>query len=342
MHWDIGIDLGTENVRAVVPREGVILDEAALLVFRDGRELPAFGGKAAREIYGKTCDTMHIRRPLRDGVLENSLTARHMIQWVLHQSGVSSRRKRLNVLMTCAPFTRPVQQEALMSAALEAGASVVALVRSDAAAAIGAGLDYLAPEAKMVIEAGAGKISATLFTLGIEAAYSYLPYGMNRIDERIQRFIRARSGFRIGKNTAEEIKRTLGSAQPEMAPIDVIMHMIGFCIDERLPRRFDVETEPVLDACEDVIREMENMCTTVVDNAPEELSADLNDIGAVLTGEGAELTNLDRRIGNAIGIPCRVASNPGLCCARGLQAILEQPDIYDDILMTERANTLWR
>lgn len=342
MHWDIGVDLGTDNVRVVLPREGVVLNEAASLVFRTGRELPAFGGNAARDILGRTCETMSVRRPLRDGVLESSLTARHMFQWIYHQVSPSRRRRKPNVLITCSPFSRPVQQDALMSAAIEAGGTVAGLVRSDAAAAIGAGLDLLAPEAKLVIEAGAGKLSATLFTLGIEAAYAFLPYGMERIDDRIQRFIRVRSGFRIGRNTAREIKHTLGSAQPDSAPIDVIMHMIGFSIDERLPRRFDVETRPVLDACEDVIREMINMCTSVIDNAPEELSADLNDIGAVLTGGGAELTHLDRRLADAIDIPCRIASHPDLCCARGLQVILEEPDRYDDIIINERVNTIWR
>ena len=342
MRWDVGIDLGTENVRMAVWKEGPVLDAAAALAFREGRDTPVCCGDAARQLYGRTCEGMSVVSPLRDGALENNFIADRMFHWLYRQLELSGRKRRFNVLITCAPFSRPVQREALLSAAIDAGAAAAALIRSDAAVALGAGLDLNAPEAKLLVDAGAGKLSATLFTFGRVAAYGYLPYGMNRIDERIQRILRTDCGYRIGRNGAREIKHTLGSALPKTAAADVIMHMTGFSMFDRLPRNFDVETRPVLEACEDVMRELTGLCASVVDNAPEELSADLNDAGAVLAGGGAEMTGLDKRIGDALGIPCRLAEAPSTCRIRGVYRIMENPDDYKAAFMDQKFNAAWR
>lgn len=342
MRWDVGIDLGTENVRMALEKEGPALDAAAALAFREGRDTPVYGGDAARALVGRTCEGMSVSAPLRDGVLENSFIADRMFRWLYRQMELGGRKRRFNVLITCAPFARPVQREAMLTAALDAGAATAALVRSDAAMAVGAGLDLNAPEAKLVVDVGGGKLSATLFTFGRVAAYGYLPYGMNRIDARIQRIIQTDFGYRIGLRGASEIKHTLGSAQPKLAPADVIMRMTGFSLVDRLPHTFDVETRPVLDACEDVVRELTGLCASVVDNAPEELSADLNDTGAVLTGGGAELTGLDKRIGDALGIPCRVADVPSTCGIRGLAKIMENPGDYPAAFLDQKTQGNWR
>ena len=328
MHWDVGVDLGTEFVRMAELKQGPMMEAASALAFRDGRDTPVCGGDAAARLYGRTCQGVSVQRPLRDGVPESNFSADRMFHWLYRQLDTVNRKRRFNTLVTCAPFARPVQMDALMTAAIDAGASSVGLIRSDAAAAIGAGLDLNAPEAKLLVDVGGGKLSATLFTFGRVAAYAYLPYGMSRIDDRIQRIIRTDYGYRVGRQSAMEIKHTLGTAQPNAAPSDVIMHMTGFSLADRLPRCFDVETRPVLDACEDVVRELCSLCASVVDNAPEELSADLNDTGVMLAGGGAELAGLDKRIGDALGIPCRVADAPAQCGIRGLHRIMEDPDAY--------------
>ena len=187
MRWDIGIDLGTESVRMADGKQGPFKESAAALAFREGRDTPVYGGDAAEKLEGRVCEGIEIQRPLKDGVLENNFTADRMFHWIYRQADVLSRRRRFSMLLTCAPFARPVLRDAMISAAIDAGADCVALVRGDSAAAIGAGLDLDAPEAKLVVDIGAGKISATLFTLGRIASYGYLPYGMNRIDERSAR-----------------------------------------------------------------------------------------------------------------------------------------------------------
>ena len=342
MRWDIGIDLGTEYVLTADFRKGATLEAAARLAFREGREVPLCCGDVAARIMGRTCQGVEVVSPLKDGVLENSFYADRLLRWIYHQADGLNKIKRFGAMITCAPFARPVQQEALLNAAVDAGASEAALVRADAAAAVGAGLDLQAPEAKLVVDLGAGKITATLFTYGRVAGFGCLPYGLNRIDERIRRIVRMDAGYRIGINSAREIKHTLGTALPESAPEDIVMHMTGFSMERRQPEAFDVETRPVLHACEEVVQEIAGLCVSVASEAPEELSADLNDAGVTLVGGGAELAGIDKRIGDTLGIPCRVADAPAKCAVRGLAEIMRAPEKYEAAMLARTHRSGWK
>ena len=342
MRWDIGIDLGTENVRVAELKQGPALDMPAAMAFREGRMSPICAGDIARRLIGRTCEGVSVHYPLADGVLENNFYAERLFNWLFHRTEILGKRRHYNAIIACQPFARPVQRDALMAAAIEAGASEAMLVRADVAAALGAGLDIQAPEARLLVDIGAGKISATLFTYGRVAAYGCLPYGLNRIDDRIRSIMQAQFGCRIGWSAAVEIKHTLGNAMPDKAPRDVIMHTTGISTSERLPMHFDVETQPVLDACEAVVSEIVRMCAAVVDAAPEELSADLNDSGAVLAGAGASMTEMDRRLGQALGIPCRVADAPATCAARGMAKILEDPTPWAGMMQGRQTRSVWR
>ena len=341
MRCDIGIDLGTQSVRMAELKSGPVMSAPAALAFREGNNSPICAGEIAQRLVGRTCEGVSVCYPLRDGVLENNLYAARMFQWLFKRSEGVNTRRRFGAMITCAPFARPVQKEAMLTAAIDAGAAEAVLVRSDAAAAVGAGLDLNSPEAKLLVDVGAGKITCTLFTFGRVAAFGHLPYGFNRIDDRVRRILRSDYGYRVGKAASEEIVHTLGSAMPDKAPRDIIMHATGINLAQRMPVNFDVETKPVLDACEDVVSELARLVTTVVDSAPEELSADLTDAGAVLTGGGAVLTELDRRVGQALGLPCRVADAPETCAIRGLYRIMEDPDAYRAMLQERQSRQVW-
>ena len=341
MRWDIGIDLGTQSARMATLKGGPALSVPATLAFREGNRVPICAGDIAQRLVGRACEGVSVVHPLRDGVLENNLYAASLLQWLFRRAEDVNARRHFGAMITCAPFARPVQREAMLTAAIDAGAAEAALVRSDAASAVGAGLDLNSPEAKLVIDIGAGKITATLFTFGRVAAFGHLPYGMNRVDERIRRILRSEFGYRVGEAVSEEIKNTLGSAMPDQAPHDIIMHATGVSLAQRMPVHFDVETRPVLDACEDVVAEIARLATSVANNAPEELAADLNDAGAVLTGGGAVMAELDRRIGQALGVPCRVADAPEGCAIRGLFRIMEAPELYPGAIMQRQSKQVW-
>lgn len=331
MRWDLGIDLGTENIRMAAAGRGVILGAPALLTLREGSESPFAAGEAAHALLGRTCEGMRVVAPLRDGVLENNMYAEKLLRWAIQQQESGKKARRPAVLITHAPHARPVQQEALMRSAIEAGAGEASLIRSDVAAALGTGMDILAPEAKMIVDVGAGSMTATLFTLGRMAATATLPFGLDRIDETIIRMLRTEEGFLIGARTAAELKQTLGSALPSAAE-GVPMQAAGINIKERIPEMRAVSPELVWRACDGLVRELITMCASVMENAPEELAADLNDAGVMLVGGGARLSGLDKRIGDAFGVPCSIAEAPEACAAKGMEEYIDNTARYEKVL----------
>jgi rod shape-determining protein MreB len=334
MRWDTGIDLGTANVRMADAGDGLKLDEPSLVGVREDGSA-AYAGENAWRLLGRAPRGLTVESPLRDGVPESSLYTQRILQW-LFKRGEMDRRRRHAVLISCAPFARPAYREALMQSALDAGATDVDLVRSDAMSALGSGVDLMGPQATLLIDVGAGKMTATLFTMGREAAFGYLPYGMNRINERIMAALRADYGFAVGFRTAEDIKLALASEHPlDMSEMKV--RAAGLDVFAREPRLVEIAPEMILNICADPLKELMGMCQAVVANAPEELSADLNDAGATLAGGGAQLPGLDKLIGDTLGIPCTIAEAPALCGIRGLNAMLLESDRYGALVWQRMA-----
>lgn len=334
MRWDTGIDLGTANVRMANADTGIALDEPAFIALRE-ETAPAYMGENAWRLLGRAPQGLRVVSPLKDGVPESTLYTMRMLQWLFRQSS-GERRRRLSVLLSCSPAARPAYREALMQSALDAGATDVALVRSDAASALGSGVDLMGPQATFVVDVGAGKMTATLFSIGREIAFGSVPYGMGRINERIIDALRADYGFAVGWRTAEEVKLALSSAHPgDLSRVNT--RAAGLDIYERAPRLAEISPELIAKLCVDPLRELMGVCQAVISEAPEEISADLNDVGAILTGGGAQIPGLDKLIGDTLGIPCSIADAPALCGIKGLNAILLEPDRYAALLWQRMA-----
>ena len=325
MRWDIGIDLGSAFVRAADAKKGVFVNEPAYMgVNPEGA--PFCFGQTAYELRGREPAGVRVARPLRNGLVDDASDAERLIRYVLRRHD-GDRIKKHSALMTYSPFLRPAYASALMNAALDAGVSDIALVRTDAASALGSGADALAPGATFVIDIGAGSMTATLLSLGREAAFRYIPYGMDVINERLMDVLKRETGFHIGFQTAENIKTSLASAHLSDIP-SVKARAIGYNSEKMTPSVMEIAPELVLKICEEPLRELVNMCRDVIAFAPAELSADLNDNGAVITGGGAMLPGIDKLIGDTLHMPCTIAENPLNCAIRGLQAMMLESDRY--------------
>ena len=329
MRWDTGIDLGTANVRMADADAGIGLDEPACIALR-GEDTAVYLGENAWRLLGREPQRLRVVSPLKDGVPESTLYTTRMFQW-LFRKNAGERRRRLSALVSCSPAARPAYRDALLQSALDAGAADVALVRSDAISALGSGVDLMGPQTTFVVDVGAGKMTATLFAMGREVAFGSVPYGTNRINERIISALRADYGFAIGWRTAEEIKLALSSAHPgDLSKVKT--RAAGLDIYERAPRLAEISPELIAKLCVDPLRELMGVCQAVISEAPEEVSADLNDVGAVLTGGGAQIPGLDKLIGDTLGIPCSIADSPALCGIKGLNAMLLEPDRYGALI----------
>ena len=240
MRWDIGIDLGTRNVRMVAEGAGEALRNRRRWPRAKGKKRPSPLATRPWRSTAARARGMEVCFPLSDGTLRNGEHARALFGWLYASPARRGAQGRMRALITCAPFARPVQQDALLRAALDAGAAEAGLLRADAAMPWARGSTYSRRRPRCWWTWGAGKISATLFTRGLVAAYAYLPYGVSRVDERLARLLRTERGFLIGPKTAEDVKIALaaagnsaprcharGRAEPANAPADALRRGAG-------------------------------------------------------------------------------------------------------------------
>lgn len=335
MQWEIGIDMGTAGVRMAQRENGVLYAESAALAYYVQEKQPFAWGDAAQKLMGRTPPSVKLRAPMMGGVLEDAHAARFWLQQLTQQAAQTHRNRRGTVLLSYTAGSRAAHEEALMRTAVEAGALEVGLVRSDVAGAIGAGMDVLAPGASFVLEIGAGHITASIITLGRIAASGSIPYGFDRINEQFKRALVAEKGFAVGDMTAENVKRTMGAAQGAQYAEGVSMTVSGFDLRERNVRAETLHPSDVCRTIDLVIAEIVFMLHGLVSQIPEELAADLIDAGLVVIGGGANLPGLDRVLGEALEIPCRIADEPETAVVRGLYEILRRSNHYD-ALVTDR------
>lgn len=335
MQWEIGIDMGTAGVRMAQRENGVLFAESATLAYYTQEKQPFAWGDAAQRLSGRTPPSIKLRAPMMGGVLEDAQAARFWLQQLTQQAAQLHRNRRGTVLMSYTAGSRAAHEEALMRTAVDAGAVEVGLVRSDVAGAIGAGLDVMAPGASFVLEIGAGHITATIITLGRIAASASLPYGFDRINEQFKRALVAEKGFAVGDMTAENVKRTMATADGAQIPEGTGMTVTGFDLKERNARSETLQPTDVWKVVEPVLKEIVFMLNGLVSQIPEELAADLIETGMVVIGGGAQLPGLDRVLSEALNIPCRMAEMPETAVVRGLYEIIRRSNYYD-ALVTDR------
>ena len=335
MRWDIGIDIGTENTRAAMLGEGIVTDMPSCIAFRGDQEDPFAYGREAYALRGRAGGNLRVAYPLTDGVLMNASDMGRVLRRVERDSDMRDLLgKRLSCVLTCAPFARQVQQDAMLSTTLDTGAGEAVLMRSDMACAVGAGMDVHAPEAFLVVDVGAGKITCTLFTMGRVAAFGYIPYGISRLDGDIMRAVREKRAHVIGAVTAREIRHALGSADANAYSAQVKMTVSGLSVEKRIPEHFDVQATDVADVFRDFTRELARMCRGTLTDIPEELAADLNDTGCMLVGGGAHLAGIDKLLERETGVPCHVADVPEMCAVWGLFHMMTDAEEYETGVMS--------
>ena len=199
-------------------------------------------------------------------------------------------------------------------------------MRSDVAAAVGAGLDLAAPEAKLVVDVGAGKITATLFTFGRIAAFGYLPYGMNRADEAVRDLVRARENLIISPRVCRMLKHTAFSQAGEA------LRVAAFDPVSRLPRYVSIDPACVQPSLNAVIAGILEMCRSALYDLTPECAQDALEDGIALCGGGALLPELDASLSEALGVPVSAVSDPAEAAARGLKLILDEQELYSPLI----------
>lgn len=320
----IAVDLGTVNVLVHSQGRGVVLQEPSVVaISEDGNKTTIVEvGRAAKEMYGRTPETIEVMRPLRDGVIADYFVTQGMLEYFITK--VAGRfRLRKPVIMISVPYgVTSVERRAVREAALAAGAREVYLIPEPLAAAIGAGLPIGTPTGNMVVDLGGGSTEAAVVSMnGIVCAESVRVGGVH-LDEAIISYIRKKYNLIVGEPTAEAIKIKIGSAVDLDNELE--MQVQGRDQIAGLPKTITVRTSEVVEALEEPLTAIVNVIRAVLAKTPPELSSDIIDRGMALTGGGALLREIDTVITRQTGVPAYVADNPIACTALGAGKALEE------------------
>ena len=223
----------------------------------------------------------------------------------------------------------PVERKAIQDSALAAGARKVQLIEEPIAAAIGAGLPISEATGSMVVDIGGGTTEIAIMSLGGVVYSRSLRVAGDAMDQAIITYMRSKFNLLIGDTTAEKIKKEIGTA---IASSGNTYLMKGRDIRSGTPREINLKEEDTADALKPVLDVMMAGVKTALENTPPELSADLVDMGLILTGGGALLKNIDKLISRETGLPVQIADDPLSCVAIGTGKALEQEELFSTML----------
>lgn len=334
---DMSIDLGTANTLIYVKDRGIILDEPSVVAIRmhNGQKSIEAVGKEAKRMLGRTPGNIQAIRPLKDGVIADFQVTEKMLQHFIAKVHETKFIRPSPRVLVCVPCTSTqVERRAIRESALSAGAREVRLIEEPMAAAIGAGLQVEEASGCMVVDIGGGTTEIAIISLNGVVYRDSIRVGGDRFDEAIVSYVRRKYGSLIGDSTAERIKQEIGCGykSDELKEIDVR----GRHLAEGVPRSFTLTNEEILAALEEPLDAMMRSIKLALEQSPPELAADIAESGIVLTGGGALLTDLDKRISNETGLPVFIAEDPLTCVARGGGKALELMDRHVlDLLSTE-------
>jgi rod shape-determining protein MreB len=334
---DLSIDLGTANTLIYVKDRGIILDEPSVVAIRihNGQKSIEAVGREAKLMLGRTPGNIMAIRPLKDGVIADFQVTEKMLQHFIakvHETQFIRPSPRVLVCVPC--MSTQVERRAIRESALSAGAREVRLIEEPMAAAIGAGLEVEEASGCMVVDIGGGTTEIAIISLNGVVYRDSIRVGGDRFDESIVAFVRRKYGSLIGDATAERIKQEVGCAysSSELREIDVR----GRHLAEGVPKSFTLNSDEIHEALEEPLDAILRAVKMALEQSPPELAADIAESGIVLTGGGALLRDLDKRIANETGLPVLVADDPLTCVARGGGRALEMMDRRAlDLLSTE-------
>jgi rod shape-determining protein MreB len=330
----IGIDLGTANSLVFIPNKGVVLNEPSVVAVSILDNKIVAIGNTAKDMLGKTPETITVYRPLRDGVIADFRVTQAMIKYFLEKTGGKLRLFRPEVMVSVPVGITSTERRAVIEATLQAGAKQAFVAKQPILAAIGAGIPINACSGHMIVDIGGGTCQVAVISLGGIVAWASARVGGDKIDQTISDYIKRKYNMAIGEQTAEEIKKKIGSAT--LLQDEETIEIRGRDLIAGLPRMITLGSSEITNAISDHIAEIVQTVREVLAQTPPELAADIMDHGMVLSGGGSMLRNLNVLITQVTGVPCFLADEALLCVAKGTGVVLENLDLYKKGIMSKK------
>jgi rod shape-determining protein MreB len=319
--YQISIDLGTANTVFVDNKNGVILDEPSVIAFqvKEGRKKLLAVGDDAKLMLGKTPDSILAVRPMSDGVIADFDAASQMIG-AFFRKVLSRFSLTKPVVYVCVPYgATPVEKRAIKASVEAAGARKVGLVEEPMAAALGAGLPVLEPQGSMIVDIGGGTTEVAVLSLGGIVQAKSIRVGGDHFDAAISNFIKKKHNLNVGLATCENIKQEIAAATKQPPEKSLSCAVRGRDAVNGLPKSVELHDNDIVEALEPLIEQIWTAVTSLLDQTPPDLAADIHEHGLVLTGGGAGIRDLDKALSKLVGVPVVIAENHKYCVAFGTQ-----------------------
>ena len=330
----IGIDLGTCNSVVFIPQKGVVLQEPSVVAVSLAENKILAVGEVAKEMTGRTPDTIRIYRPLKDGVIADFRVTQAMLKYFIDKVSGRWRFFKPELMIGVPAGITSTERRAVIEAGTNAGAKAVYLAKEPILAAIGAGIPINSCSGNMIVDVGGGTSEVAVISLGGIVTCHSLRVAGDKMDLVISDYIKKKYNLAIGEQTAEEIKIKIATALPEKE--DKKIEIRGRDLILGLPRNIKVSGNEICEAISDTLSEIIQVIKAVLRETPPELSADVMDKGMILSGGGALLRNFPELIAQSIGVPCTMAEEPLTCVAKGTGVVLENLDVYKKSIMVKK------
>lgn len=330
----VGIDLGTTYTLVHLPGRGIVLNEPSVVAMSQLDKKVLAVGDEAKEMIGRTPDTIVASRPLKDGVIADYRITEAMLRYFINKALGGIRFFRPEVMIAVPGGITSTERRAVIDATLAAGAKAAYIIKEPIAAAIGANIPIGSPSGHMIIDIGGGTSEIAVISLGGIVVNTSVRIGGNKLDYAIQEYVRKKYGLAIGERTAEDVKITVGSALPLEEKLS--MEVRGRDMISGLPKTVVIISDDVTEAIQNELAGIIQAVKNVLQDTPPELSADVMDKGMVLSGGSSQLRMIDKLLSQAIGVPAYVADEPLLCVARGTGIALDNLESYKRSILATR------
>ncbi|TSC92932.1 MAG: rod shape-determining protein MreB [Candidatus Berkelbacteria bacterium Licking1014_7] len=322
----LAIDLGTKNILVYLPKQGIVINEPSVVVLETSNNKILAVGHEAREMLGRTPESLIALHPLKDGVIANFRITQKMIHYYINKVSGKIRLTRPDVMVSVPAGITSTERRAVIDATVGAGAKNCFIIKEPIAAALGAGISIASSSGNMVIDIGGGTSEVAVIALGDIIASSSVRVGGVAIDNAIIDYIRKKYNLTIGQQTAEEVKIKIGAAEDL---VKNLRHEVsGSNTISGLPESIIIETSDVVLAIKDPLRDIIFAVKQVLQKTPPELARDVMDKGIIMTGGASKLRNLDKLFTKVTGVPCQLAEESELCVARGAGIAVEHLDEF--------------
>lgn len=322
----IGIDLGTTYTLVHLPRRGIVINEPSVVAMSVADKKILAVGSEAKDMLGRTPDTIIALKPLKDGVIADYRATEAMLRYFINKALGGVRLLRPEVMVAVPAGISSTERRAVIDATIAAGAKAAYIIKEPIAAAIGADIPIGSASGHMIIDIGGGTSEMAVISLGGIVASTSVRVGGNKFDSAIIDFIRKKYNLSIGERTAEEIKIKIGSAL--FLENKLTMEIRGRDIITGLPRGITVTSNDVTEALQDELEAIINSVKKVLHETPPELASDIMDKGMVLSGGSSLLRNIDQLLSRTTGVPSYVADDALLCVVKGTGIALDNLDSY--------------